>query len=608
MRSKKLLYVVFSFSLLLSINLSAQDLAQQKIDSLFTLANSIKAKAGDSLRIVATNLIMLSEQEGNELGLVKGKLMASLYLVNKMKLDSSHFLLDECEAYFKVKAERAQSKEAALRYYLLAEIAMRRSQFAEAEIFAFKALKIYKDKKADSSIAVVLLQLGKINSLKESYSQALDFYFQALEHKINTGAHVSTYKNELRMIAGIYQKMGQYDKALTYLRKSYVPNATDEDNNSNLFKSIGYNHQLQNNLDSAMYYYQLAKGLISPADEKAAYAAVELDIAEVSALMGNFKESNTILLNLLRQNGSTHNMLNSRIWSRMALNYLKLNKMDSALNYGTKAYHAVEGSGLKFETINSSYVLSEVFKVKARFDSAYYYSDIYHINKDSLFNIENQRKLSTLYAEIETLAKEKEIEALEKQKEIDAIHNRNLVLIIVLGSIALISLLLTVILFYRNSQKKQILGNLMLQQELNKRDKDLHDQALKMIYMNNSFVEVEESLKRLHLQSPDAAKDVRQLLSNLQLNKTLDKEWDNFNQYFGNVHGDFFKKINTDFPDLSTSEKRLASLIRMNLTNREIASILNIESSSVKIAKYRLKKKLSLNEEVDIYSFLQKLN
>ncbi|MCZ8214743.1 MAG: LuxR C-terminal-related transcriptional regulator, partial [Cyclobacteriaceae bacterium] len=272
-----------------------------------------------------------------------------------------------------------------------------------------------------------------------------------------------------------------------------------------------------------------------------------------------------------------------------------------------KAYQVVKGSGMKFETINSTYVLSEVFKARGKFDSAYYYSDIYHHNKDSLFNKENQRKLSTLYAEIETLSKQKEIETLERQGEIDAIHNRNLVLIIVLGSIAFLSLLISIILFYRNSQKKQKLSNLLLQQELDKRNKDLHDQALKMIYMNNSFMEIEESLKRLHFQSTDSAKDVRQLLSNLQLNKTIEKEWDNFNRYFGTVHGNFFDKINAEFPDLSTSEKRLASLIRMNLTNREIASILNIESSSVKIAKYRLKKKLNLDEETDIHSFFQSL-
>jgi DNA-binding CsgD family transcriptional regulator len=213
-----------------------------------------------------------------------------------------------------------------------------------------------------------------------------------------------------------------------------------------------------------------------------------------------------------------------------------------------------------------------------------------------------------LYAEIETLAKQKEIEALEKQNLIDQVQNRNLILAIVLGSISFISVLLSLILFYRNRQKKQILDNLMLQQEIDLKNKDLHEQTLKMIYMNNSFMDIEQNLKRLHLQSSDSAKDIRQLLSNLQLNKTLEKEWDNFNRYFGTVHGQFFDRINTDYPDLSTSEKRLASLIRMNLTNKEIASILNIESSSVKIAKYRLKKKLSLNEEVDIHSFFQNLN
>lgn len=55
---------------------------------------------------------------------------------------------------------------------------------------------------------------------------------------------------------------------------------------------------------------------------------------------------------------------------------------------------------------------------------------------------------------------------------------------------------------------------------------------------------------------------------------------------------------------MSISEKRLAGLIRMDLTNREIAGILSIEDSSVKTAKHRLKKKLALTDEQNLYQFL----
>lgn len=606
MQSKRSFYSLLMVCFLWSIPLSAQDLAQKKIDSLYNLGNSIKRKEGDSLKIVATNLIALSKKEGNELGIFRGRLMASLYYINKMKLDSAKQLLNECEVYVKSEPKSSYVPEIAFYNYLETEIAMRKSQFAEAEIYAAEALKNYEECKNEKGIAAVLLQLGNINYLLESYSKALDFYLQALQHKSNSGAAVKTYVYELKRIADIYQQMGQYDKALTYLRMCYIPNASNI-NNTSLFKLIGYIYKQKNNLDSAMFYYEKAKQISLSTNDQALQVILDLDIAEIIALKGDFRKSNITLLRILRQNTSAHLILNARVWSYLAFNYLKLNKSDSALYFARKTFKAVEGRGMKSEVINSTYVLSEIFKTRAKFDSAYYYSDIYHQNKDSLFNTENQRRLSSLYAEIETLSKQKEIETLENEKEIDAMHNRNLRLSIILGSITFLSILISLILFYRNSQKRQILNNLTLQQELDKKNKDLHDQALKMIYMNNSFMEIEENLRRLHLQSPDSARDIRQLLSNLQVNKTLEKEWDNFNLYFGTVHGNFFSRINNEFPDLTTSEKRLASLIRMNLTNREIASILNIESTSVKIAKYRLKKKLNLNEETDIHSFFQNL-
>jgi hypothetical protein len=360
-------------------------------------------------------------------------------------------------------------------------------------------------------------------------------------------------------------------------------------------------------IDSALFYYNKAKDLVKNDNDRVLEVILDYNIAKVLTLKGEYKHSNKILLPMLKDGASDHQRNESGIRLQVARNYLELRKYDSALYFGRKANSIARIKKSQSQLANASEVLFKSFQALARYDSALYYGLIYYSNRDSIYSIDNQRKLSSLYAEIETLAKQKEIETLAKEKEIDAIHNKNLVLAIILGSLTFVSFLISLILFYRNDQKKQVLNTLMLQQELDLRNKDLHDQTLKMIYMNNSFLEIEGNLKRLHFQSPEVAKEVRQLLSNIQLNKTLEKEWDNFNRYFGNVHGSFFDKINIEFPELSTSEKRLAALIRMNLTNREIASILNIESASVKIAKYRLKKKLNLDEETDIHSFFQNL-
>ncbi|GCC53463.1 tetratricopeptide repeat protein [Chryseotalea sanaruensis] len=603
---KKCFLISFLFSLTTTL-LVAQVSEKERVDSLYLRAKALKSKNGDSIKNFANDILRISVQDNYELGSVKAKLLASIYFINNLKLDTARILLEDCGLFFKKNQNLLMTEEGGLYYILSGERAFRLRNYAEAESHANSALAIFTEIKSDINIGIALTQLGSISYLQDKYAEALDFYLKALKVKMKVGDDIKYYRYELIRIAETYQTMGEYDKALEYIRID-IKNSSSDRNRLEDLKLIGEIFHQQASFDSAMHYFQLAKKLANDLNEVMYLNLINYDIALLLSKNGQFRESNDMLFPFLKIKFPKHSTMETNVKAHIARNYLYLKNYDKAIYYGRMAYKTANTIGLQTEIIKTSEILFQAFKALARYDSALHYNMINFSNRDSVYSIENQRKLSSLYAEIETLGKQKEIEALEKQNLIDQVQNRNLILAIVLGSISFISVLISVVLFYRNKQKKQILDNLILQQEIDLKNKDLHEQTLKMIYMNNSFVEIEQSLKQLHLQSSDSAKDIRQLLSNLQLNRTLEKEWDNFNRYFGTVHGHFFDKINTDFPDLSTSERRLASLIRMNLTNKEIASILNIESSSVKIAKYRLKKKLSLNEEEDIHSFFQNLN
>ncbi len=81
-----------------------------------------------------------------------------------------------------------------------------------------------------------------------------------------------------------------------------------------------------------------------------------------------------------------------------------------------------------------------------------------------------------------------------------------------------------------------------------------------------------------------------------------------FESNFEWVHHEFFNELKTHFPDLSAKELRLCALVRMNLTNKEIAPILNISTRGVETARYRLRKRLSLGQEENMVEFLEKLS
>jgi DNA-binding NarL/FixJ family response regulator len=66
----------------------------------------------------------------------------------------------------------------------------------------------------------------------------------------------------------------------------------------------------------------------------------------------------------------------------------------------------------------------------------------------------------------------------------------------------------------------------------------------------------------------------------------------------------FFKKLMEQFPDLTTNDLRLCSYLRMNFSTKEIARLLNNSPRAVEISRYRLRKKMNLNHEVNLTEFL----
>jgi len=94
-------------------------------------------------------------------------------------------------------------------------------------------------------------------------------------------------------------------------------------------------------------------------------------------------------------------------------------------------------------------------------------------------------------------------------------------------------------------------------------------------------------------------------LSNLvERHQNLKDEWESFNHFFGQVHPRFTIQLQEQFPELSNNDIRLISFLRLQLTTGEIASLLKVTPSSIHKARYRLKKKLQLDKEVDLDKFL----
>jgi len=90
------------------------------------------------------------------------------------------------------------------------------------------------------------------------------------------------------------------------------------------------------------------------------------------------------------------------------------------------------------------------------------------------------------------------------------------------------------------------------------------------------------------------------------LDRELEGEdyWKEFNLYFEQVDKEFVKNIQHKHPKLTQNDLRICSLIRLNLSTKEIASLLNVSIRAVEQSRYRMKKRLELTTTDDLVKYI----
>jgi DNA-binding CsgD family transcriptional regulator len=94
-----------------------------------------------------------------------------------------------------------------------------------------------------------------------------------------------------------------------------------------------------------------------------------------------------------------------------------------------------------------------------------------------------------------------------------------------------------------------------------------------------------------------------------EINRELQSEnyWDHFERNYRELHEEFSRRLVKQFPKLTKGEVRLCYLIRQKMSNKEIATVLNVSPAAIEKAKYRLKKKIVLDKEDALDEYIQGL-
>lgn len=152
------------------------------------------------------------------------------------------------------------------------------------------------------------------------------------------------------------------------------------------------------------------------------------------------------------------------------------------------------------------------------------------------------------------------------------------------------------------------LQNQVLIAQLDYKSKSLAEATMMNITRNEFLTNLVTELETL-LNSQRVSKAKSNLiLQHIRDNISQEDQWQVFQENFDLIHKDFFKKLKELYPQLTPTDLRMAVLIRLNYTSKEIAEMQNISLRGVETARYRLRKKLQLAEEDNLYDFFAQFN
>lgn len=154
-----------------------------------------------------------------------------------------------------------------------------------------------------------------------------------------------------------------------------------------------------------------------------------------------------------------------------------------------------------------------------------------------------------------------------------------------------------------------LLRNEKLQSEIDFKNSELATSAMHLVQKGELFTKIKSELTHI-MKVADNEKAITELKKAIKLlgeDEKMDKDWEHFAQHFDKVHSDFVVVLKEKHPNLSANDLKLCAYLRMNLSTKEIAQLMNISVRGVEISRYRLRKKLDLATEVSLFNYLIQL-
>jgi tetratricopeptide (TPR) repeat protein len=449
---------------------------------------------------------------------------------------------------------------------------------------------------AHSNIGIIYYETGKLDKALAHYMKALAIARKRNDRNTLTSIHTN--------IGLVYSQLGDYPKALRHQKKA-VRIEIDLEDLSGLAKTytnigvVYYNMDLP---DSSLVYHRKALQLYEQTGETKGISQSLVNMGSIYHDRGEYGKAGDHYLRALPMK----RVMSDALGETIVLTHLGHLRMDEdrneeAIAFLDTAYRQACHVGSLFYQVETSMYLAQLHEKLGQTARTMHYYKLYTAANDRFLRERSSNRLMGLLIGMATQEKQQRIGKLE-QKVSTAYSQKTLTAVTGSIVVAITGLLL---LFLRRRHRNE---KLRLEAELAANKAALMDYTRQMIVRNAELAALQEQRKIAAETIPTSAETATLLsservetLNRLATSRIVtDEDWDEFKQLYARVYPRFMLRMKELFPAITPAELRLAALITLQLSSKEIAAMLGISTESVKKARQRLRKKMELTPEQDL--------
>ncbi|MCE7993658.1 MAG: tetratricopeptide repeat protein [Roseivirga sp.] len=491
----------------------------------------------------------------------------------------------------------------------------RQNDFVRAKEVFDKALKLALS--SDDLQAQVLIKngMGANYGKQGRYAESIEAYLQAVP--------LAKEINDLDLAASLFMNMGrtkellsEFDEADSFYQQAMelYSELGDKFRMGQLYINLGVLEYKKQNLGRSVKYNSMALEIFDGLGDKAMTALSLQNLGFAYATTGQHQRA----LSHYARSYELRKQINDAFgMGKILLNRAKVfeeqGNQSESLKNARASMKIASDIDHKVLVRDVSLFLYNLFRKKQDHKEALEYYMVYAKTKDTLNIMANQSRVSELTArfDFDKLRDQNQLQLQQNEIKDLKIRQRNQ---LIRG--LLFMFLLLIIIFY--NQRKGMRYRLELSkkdQAIYKQEKELATKELevqkeklvsyanKVLLKDNILAEAEMELSQLKSGRVPSGRSLSELIDGLNASIS-EQDWLSFKLYFEATYPQFFEKLRDKCHEPSTSDQRLAAMIKIGLSNKEIAAAFNISPDSVVRAKHRLRQKLDFASPQEMEDFV----